>query len=284
MTSRLPLAGASGFGRIARRTTVVRIALACALTGALITAIVVAARDRHDPGAFGRSNRHTVLVLDVSASIRPGVYRQVDEALRRAIRGGGEVGLVAFSDVAYELLPLGTPVKELEPVDRFYRSLRPVPPGVRTVSLGTSRYLRAPWGPTLTQGTKISTGLETALGALTREGDGSGRAVLVSDLGDEIGDLSALGRVIDLYASRHVPIDVVALSAQPQDVRLFRSLLAGGRGSVVEAAAPGADAGSGAGRRVPVGLLAAAAALLAVLAVNEAFGAKLVLRSQESMS
>jgi hypothetical protein len=149
------------------------------------------------------------------------------------------------------------------------------------VALGKSRYLRAPWGPTLTQGTKISTGLETALDELVREGGGRGRAVLVSDLGDEIGDLSALGRVIDRYATLHVPIDVVALSPQRQDLRLFRSLLAGGRGSVVEADEPGAAKDGGDGS-VPIGLLAVVAAFLAVLAVNEILGARLVLRAERS--
>ncbi len=282
--TRVPVAGLPDLGPLARRTSLLRLVLAAALAG-LLAASVWAAAGRSAPASrLIQPGVHTVLVLDVSASIRPRVYRQVDDTLRRLIAGGGGTGLVVFSDIAYELLPVGTPVRELASVERFFRPLQRVPRGVRTVALGRARFLRAPWGPTLTQGTKISTGLEVALDELVREADGRGRVVLVSDLGDEIGDLTALGRQIDRYATRRVPLQVVALSPQPEDLRLFRSLLAGGRGSLLEAAPPGDATGRALEERLPAGVAIAAVGLLLALAVNEASCARLALRPRGDAS
>ena len=54
-----------------------------------------------------------MLVLDVSSSIQPRVYRQIGDTLGRAIREGGRFGVVLFSDLAYELSLPGSRAAEL---------------------------------------------------------------------------------------------------------------------------------------------------------------------------
>src|SRR6266542_6353704 len=150
-----------------RRTSVVRVALAVALVGALALAFV-AARGydvRHAP--LVPSGTTGMVVLDMSASVYEGA---MEETLQKMSRTGEQAGLVVFSDDAYELLPPGTPGRELLPVLRY---LKPS---------GTAGALPVnPWQD-FRAGTKISAGLAVAREALQREGVHDGTVVLISDL------------------------------------------------------------------------------------------------------
>ena len=57
-----------------------------------------------------------VVVVDLSLSITDKDYDTLRGAFRRLIDEDASIGLVVFSDVAYELLPPGTPASQLRPV------------------------------------------------------------------------------------------------------------------------------------------------------------------------
>ena len=61
-----------------------------------------------------------MLVLDVSRSIKPEANRTITDVLQQLIRSQSRLGLVAFSDIAYQLLPPGTPSRELRSLLRFF--------------------------------------------------------------------------------------------------------------------------------------------------------------------
>ncbi len=277
---RIALAGASDLLRGAPRTTVVRSSLGCAIVGVLVATTWLAAGRRADSGPIVRPGRKTVLVLDVSTSIRPRLNRQIEHTLDGAINAGGRLGLIVFSDTAYELLAPDTAARELEGIARFYRPLKASPAHAPTIALGRERYLRAPWAETLSSGTRISSGLRLARLVLQREGSRRGAIVLVSDLGDEVGDLAEFAAEAKLIAVEGTQLRIVALSPKPSDLKLARQLLTGGRGAIVVAADP-ANARSrirSVGGGLPLRIIGLGGILLLLLAANEALCARLVLR------
>ena len=110
-----------------------------------------------------------VVVVDLSLSITDNDYDTLRGAFRRLIAEDASIGLVVFSDVAYELLPPGTPASQLRPVLRLL-----VPP-----RLGQPVN---PWTQTFRAGTQISAALLLARTMLERDGVKDGSILLVSDL------------------------------------------------------------------------------------------------------
>ena len=114
----IPTTELERFRPAARRTAVLRAGLALGLVAALAAA-VLAARSidpRHAP--LVPSGTTGMLVLDLSASVYEDAFGQT---IRKLARSGERTGVVAFSDAAYELLPPGTPARELLPLLRFFR-------------------------------------------------------------------------------------------------------------------------------------------------------------------
>jgi hypothetical protein len=193
-----------------RRTTVVRIALALGLVGMLVLAFF-AARSydvRHAP--LVPSGTTGMVVLDMSASVYEGA---MEETLQKMASTGEKAGLVVFSDTAYELLPPGTPGRELLPVLRY---LKPTGSGGQ-LPVNPWQEFRA--------GTRISAGLATAREALQRTGAHHGSIVLISDLeilpdeverlGAEIADLKRAGmtvRIVPLNPTPEKRAKIVALT------------------------------------------------------------------------
>ena len=237
MRPRLVLSDFRGVAKSARGTTALRLGLAGTLAALLVATLLLAGRGETGEPPLAEVGKTTVLVLDVSSSIQPRVYRQIGATLDRAIREGGRFGVVLFSDVAYEMLPPGTPAAELVALRRFFTPMPRRVAGVPTVAVGSLRFPEAPWSETLTSGTKISTGLRLARQVLERERVTNGKVLLVSDLEDEYLDLAELGRVLAGYADIGLPVRVVALSPTPDDRRIFERLLRD-RGFVAEAALP----------------------------------------------
>ena len=113
-----PSAETEPLRRVVRRTTIIRFGLALALVAALALAFL-AARDsdvRHAP--LVPSGTTGVVVLDLSASVYEAAF---GSTLQKMARQGERAGLVVFSDSAYEVLPPGTPGRELLPFLRFFR-------------------------------------------------------------------------------------------------------------------------------------------------------------------
>ena len=266
---RIPLADARPFARRLLRGRVLRLGLAAAIAALALAALVVSLRlDRETASGFG-SDEGGVLVLDVSTSIGQDTHQQIAQVLRDASRSGGRLGLVVYSDTAYEALPPGTPSVELGRFARFFGDDAPA---------GRFGQPITPWVRAFTSGTKISTGLELARGVLRRDGI-DGRIVLVSDLEDDQNDVGSLTETLISFRRSDVPLRVVALSPAARDKRFFEELLP--PGAVGLAAEPGrASAGTtlsdDSGLSVP--LIAVALLALLGLAANEFFNGRLAWR------
>lgn len=203
MTARaIPATEVTRLRLAARRTTVARVALALALVLALALAFLVARRSdvRHAP--LVPSGTTGMVVLDLSASVYEGA---MEETIRKMAATGERAGLVAFSDDAYELLPPGTPGRELVPILRF---LKP--------SAGSPDRLPInPWHD-FRAGTQISAGLRVAREALLREGVRRGSIVLISDLEILPTEIVRLAAEIAELRRAGIGVRIVPLNPTPE--------------------------------------------------------------------
>lgn len=243
-----------------RRARVLRV-IFTALSLALLLAAAANARnlDTRDPGLLPRGTTG-VVVVDLSLSITDSDYAAVRRALRELAADDARIGLVIFSDVAYELLPPGTPAAELRPVLRLL-----VPRGGPAPN---------PWTQSFRAGTKISTALELAAEMLERDAIENPSILLVSDLATAPDDVPALAQTIADLRARSIPLRVSAIAPSSDARTLFGGLLEKGALTVDE------DSGAtgrrpGAVGRMPSELLVLAALLFAALAVHERFTARL---------
>jgi len=250
---------------VARRTRLVRLGLAVAAVAALIATVAsVRSFDPHRR-TIVPSGSSGVIVVDVSLSIANS-YGDVRRSLRNVMSGDSPVGLVVFSDVAYELLPPGTPASELEPV---LAVLTPPERGDPPT----------PWTQSFRGGTRISDALELAGRMLARQHVENGSIVLISDLQTAPDDVSALTRTIDGLKSRGVAVRVVPIAAL-SDGRLLFSRLLGEDAfseltrSVGNEARPLRSADSAG---LPIGLLTLATVFFLALAAHECYASRLAL-------
>src|SRR5919108_6543373 len=135
----IPIATTADVAPAVRRTLLIRVVLAAVLIGLVVLAMETgrsraAAGRGLVPGGVGG-----MLVLDVSRSIKPEANRTITQVLQQLIDAHARIGLVAFSDIAYELLPPGSPSSELRPLLRYFAPARAVP---RT---GPDPYPPNPW-------------------------------------------------------------------------------------------------------------------------------------------
>ncbi len=185
--SSIPLADVGDFAPAARRTLLVRAALAALMTAALVAA-VFAVRHPHSQTIVSLpSHADTIVVLDLSASIASDTYSRIGATLSSLARSHGRYGLVVFSGQAYEALPPGTPAEDLVPLVRFFIPQAQTSPGF------AATYPRNPWTATFSAGTQISSGLELAHTIATGNGVRRPAVVLVSDLDDDPADVPRLG-------------------------------------------------------------------------------------------
>jgi hypothetical protein len=216
----LPLADVATLAGIARRTRLVRLALGLALVACAVSAFVAAPRP--EGRRFLPSTTVTIVVLDLSSSIRPQSFELIHETLQSLIATEGRFGVVLYSDVAYEALPPGTPASELKRFARFFaeeNSQRLRPDGTPIP--------RTPWEQWFSAGTNISAGLRVAARQLQEAHVENGGVALFSDLADDPNDLATLAETIALYADRKLPLRVIALDPAPENLDFFRELLRG---------------------------------------------------------
>jgi hypothetical protein len=215
----IPLAQAPLLAGAARRTTAVRVALALVALVGVVAAILVA-RDPQTrvlvPLAPGGD---TIVVVDLSASISTETYSQIGATLSTLARSGGKLGLVLFSDQAYEALPQGTPAADLAPLVRLFTLPKATQPGF------SPTFPPNPWTASFSGGTKISAGLTLAHTIATSGAGPPARVVLVSDLSDDPRDLQRLGAILLAYRRDRVPVRIVGLDPAPADLALFRRAL-----------------------------------------------------------
>src|SRR5437764_2673488 len=194
----VPLADRARLERAARRTRVVRLTLAAALvacvTGAFFTAPSTAGRRFVPAGTTG------VVVLDVSSSVKPDTYFRIEQTLATVAASRSRLGLVLFSDVAYEALPAGTPASELKPLLRFF-----APPSAATKT-SSATDLASPWEQWFSAGTKISNGLYLAAHMLQQQHAKRSAIILISDLDDDPIDLARVTDAVLLLEQRKIPL------------------------------------------------------------------------------
>lgn len=218
--SSIPLADAPALRRPARLTFLVRTGLAAVALGAAV-AFLVLSRNPHTRTVVPLPHdASTIVVLDVSASISSDTYARIGGTLAALARSDAPIGLVVFSDSAYEALPPGVPASDLQPFVRYF-TLPKTPQSGAAQSFPPN-----PWTASFSGGTRISSGLELAHAIATAQAKRS-TVVLVSDLDDDPNDVAALSVVTAAYQRDHVPIRVVGLNPSEQNVALFERLLGG---------------------------------------------------------
>jgi hypothetical protein len=249
---------------VVRRTRLIRLVLAAATVAALAATVASARALDIEKRTIVPTGSTAVIVLDVSLSIADD-YGSLQRALENVIEGDGPVGLVVFSDVAYELLPPGTPAAELRPI---LRVLEPPRRGQATT----------PWTESFRGGTKISESLALAADMLERDRVENGSIILVSDLQTSPDDVEALTRTIEDLRSRSVTVRVVPIGALSDGRVLFGRLL-GEEGFAAPAEFEGETiplrTADSAGH--PVGLLVLTALFFLALAAHERLAGRLAL-------
>jgi Mg-chelatase subunit ChlD len=264
----VPLAGTDELRADLRRSRLLRLGLAAALVAALAGAFLAARGESATPTLVATGS-DGVIVLDVSGSVGPREYRQLVRALDEAAESGRRYGLVAFSDVAYEVFPPGTDAAQVRALRRFFVPVRGrLRGGLGVLNTGGRTYRASVWTGALTGGTRISRGLALARTIIRRDRITNPSVVLISDLDFDQQDFTPLEVIIQTYARERLPIRVVALSPERRAGLLldrFREVpsVAGAEVAYVGAAEASAEGGR------PIALAVLGALLLLLLGANE---------------
>jgi hypothetical protein len=218
----IAVSDADALAPAARRTRFVRLGLAAAalvlLGGALLLARGLTVR----PNSYFAAGGSGIVVVDLSTSVDPARYRRLSRVLRTIVETNQPVGLVVYSDAAYEMLPPGTRGAELRPLLRFFEPPQAGRAGERrTRGFG---FPESPWAGTFRGGTRISTGLGLAREVIDRDGIVPGSVLLVSDLDDSVFDLPALTQEVIRYQRDGLRLRLVPLFPAPDDRELFGRL------------------------------------------------------------
>ena len=257
-----PLAELRRLAGKAHRTTVLRIGLALALAGVLALAVQNARGAGAGRAAVLPSGASTgVIVLDMSASVAGPVFQRVETTLKGIAAANQGIGLVMFSDVAYELLPPNSPPDAVLEFLRFFKPVR--------IVAGNPIFGRNPWDE-FSGGTRIAAGLKAGQDALRRAGVKHGSLLLVSDLDDSSADLEPLFAEASALHRANVPVRIVPLFADAANVDIFTSLF--GANSLVKPSVFRHRAGhtvTFVAAEMAWGLIALGALLVVLLALNE---------------
>jgi hypothetical protein len=198
------------------RTDAARIMLALALAATLAALFVVARTAGAGRAAvFPEGTDTGVIALDMSASISGPTYARVSTTLRGIAAANQSVGLVMFSDTAYELLPPNSPPSALTQFVPFFVPLR--------YYGSTPVFGQGPWDLFM-GGTRVAPGLLMAEQALKRAGVEHGAILLVSDLDDSSADQPLLEQEAVRLRQEHIPLRIVPLFASAHDKSLFAAL------------------------------------------------------------
>jgi hypothetical protein len=261
--ARIPIGTTATLAPAARRTLLLRITFAVVLIGLVVAAIDTGRSRAAANRGLVPGNTGGMLVLDVSRSIKPEANRTITNVLQQLIDSHTRIGLVAFSDIAYELLPPGSPSAELQPLLRYFAAVPPKP--------GPDPYPPNPWTTSFSGGTQISSGLAVAHAALTRAGQPKGPILLVSDLDTAPDDVPRVALTFNQFRAQGVPFRIVAVSPRADNLSLFKNL-AGPKAFThpVQRTTGGLGQTEGAeGGHTPWLLIGLALVVLAALAANE---------------
>ena len=202
--------------RAERRTSSVRVLLALALAATLAGLVLVARGAGSGRAAvFPEGTDAGIVALDMSASIAGPVYARVAATLQGIVDANESIGLVMFSDTAYELLPPNSPPGALLQFIPFFVPVR--------YYGSTPVFAQSPWN-NFSGGTSISAGLAQARGALERAHVQHGSILIVSDLDDATSDQQPIVAEALRLRHEHISVRIVPLFAQSINVRFFATL------------------------------------------------------------
>jgi hypothetical protein len=220
----VPFADSAELQDAARRTSLLRVGLALALGGTLAALVLLSGSAGSGRAAVVPAGADTgVVALDMSASISGPTYSRVATTLRGIVHANQAIGLVMFSDTAYELLPPNSPPGALLQFVPFFTPIG--------YDGQTPLFPKSPWD-TFSGGTRIASGLEGARQALVRGHVKHGFILLVSDLDDSASDQAGLlAEAIELR-NDHIPVRIVPLFATKTNTDLFAADF--GAGSFVD--------------------------------------------------
>jgi hypothetical protein len=263
----IPTSETAPLREVVRRTTIVRSVLAVLLVGALALAFL-AARDadvRHAP--LVPSGTTGVVVLDLSASVYEAAF---GPTLQKMASQGEHAGLVVFSDAAYEVLPPGTPGRELLPFLRFFR---PAPNST------TGTFSPNPWED-FRAGTHISEGVIAAEDALFRAGAHHGSILLISDLEILPDEVARLGHVVADLRRAGIRVRILPVSPTLEARHVMEQILGKSAFLKEKAEAAPLEAPNKESLRIaaPWWFIAAAGLVVCLLALNERLLARLEVR------
>ena len=205
-----------------------------------------------------------MLVLDVSRSIKPDANRTITNVLQQLIDAHTRIGLVAFSDIAYELLPPGSPSAELRPLLRYFATVRPKP--------GPDPYPAEPVDEQLLgRNPDLVRVWRWRTATLTRAGQPKGPILLVSDLDTAPDDVPRVALTFNQFKAQGVPFRIVAVSPRQDNLSLFQNLAGKSAFTAPVARTSGAtgDTEGSDGGHIPWSLIAIALLVLGALAANE---------------
>jgi hypothetical protein len=204
--SSIPVGEAARLRPAVKRTTLVALILAVLLAGAAVAVNVAARQGEPQRTSLLPKGDSVVVALDLSLSIPEVAYERMRNAMKELAASDARVGLVVFSDIAYEVLPTGSPTSELQPVLRF---LTPVE-GEFNERTGGPLYAADPWSGGFRGGTRISVAIDEAREMIEREG-GAGSILLISDLDTADVDAEPLGQALARVRQAKVPMRIVPL-------------------------------------------------------------------------
>jgi hypothetical protein len=211
----VPLADAPPLWRTSRRTAVLRALLALVLLGLLVVLLVGSFALKTRPTSYFAKGGGGIAVVDFSKSIDPRAYRRTAQILKTLADSDQRLGLVGFSDTAYEMLPPGTRGDEVRPMLRFFETSG----GALTLASRTT-----PWTTAFLGGTNIGEGLRAARLSFERTGIRNGSVLLVSDLDDASTDLPLLTDEIGRYRDEGIRLRVAPLFPSAQNLAFFTGL------------------------------------------------------------
>ncbi|HUF01696.1 MAG TPA: vWA domain-containing protein [Gaiellaceae bacterium] len=248
------------------RTLVLRAALGLALLATLAVASLIARSEDVRQAPLVPHGRTGIMVLDVSASTSETAFAQT---IQKLATGDERVGLIAFSDTAYELLPPGSPGKELLPLLRYFL------PGED----GSEPPAQNPWDA-FRAGTRISEGLRLAGEVFSREGVRDGSILLVSDFEILPDEIQRVADQVALLRGDGVEVRLVPLNPTPERRARMNAILGGA--AVLRDETPDAEVRAPESESLaalaPWAFVGVVALLVAVLTANEALLARLEVR------